>query len=106
MTPPNSFAASAKPPPAAGQEQQYLLTHAMDACALALHGFALLRSTLTAIQASGNRKTPSRAQLLARLSLEVLDDYVARLQTHQLQAKDELGAAQRLPADPRAADHA
>jgi hypothetical protein len=43
---------------------------------------------------------------LARLSLEVLDDYVARLQAHQLQAKGEFGATQRLPADPRAADHA
>lgn len=95
MTPPNSFAASAKPPPAAGQEQQYLLTHAMDACALALNGFSLLRSTLAALQA---KSIPGSHQyVLTRLSIEVLDDYAARLRQLSSTAQDERQGVASLP---------
>ncbi|MCS3804055.1 hypothetical protein HNO92_004479 [Chromobacterium alkanivorans] len=95
MTPPNSFAACAKSSPAVSQEQQYLLSQTMDACALALNGFAVLRSTLTAIQASGRRDDSSHLQLLARLSLEALDDCVARLQAFQLKADDDFKTIRR-----------
>ncbi|PTU66272.1 hypothetical protein DB032_15720 [Chromobacterium sp. Panama] len=75
MTSPSTLA---KPPPAPSQEQQRLLSQTLDACAMAFNCFALLRSTLTALQS----QTPpaSHQYLLADLSIQVLDDYAARFQ--------------------------
>lgn len=87
MTPLFSLLPLAKPPPVNGQDQLRLLSQTLDACALALNGFSLLRSTLAAIQA---KSIPGSHQyLLARLSIAVLDDYAARLQQLSSTVQDE-----------------
>lgn len=80
----------AKPPPAIRQEQLRLLSQTLDACALALNCLSLLRAALAAIQA---HTIPSSHQhLLARLSVDILDDYAAQLRHINATAQSEHAA--------------
>lgn len=103
MTPSDFSPAFAKPPPATCQERQYLLSQTAFACAQALNCFTVLRSALMAIQAKRSGSEPSHLQLLARLSLEVLDDCAARLQTLYIETDEALKTAPPAPAHSEAA---
>lgn len=95
MTPLFSLLPLAKPPPGNGQDQLRLRSQTLDACALALNGFSLLRSTLAALQA---KSIPGSHQyVLTRLSIEVLDDYAARLRQLSSTAQDERQGTASLP---------
>ncbi|MCP1292891.1 MULTISPECIES: hypothetical protein [Chromobacterium] len=56
-----------------------------------------------AIQAKRSGSEPSHLQLLARLSLEVLDDCAARLQTLYIETDEALKTAPPAPAHSEAA---
>ncbi|MBK0413916.1 hypothetical protein JD974_05795 [Chromobacterium haemolyticum] len=86
MTPLYFLLPFAKPPPAR-QEQLRLLEQTLDACALALNCLTQLRATLAAIQT--HTAPASHQHLLARLSVEVLDNYAAQLQHINATAQSE-----------------